>query len=72
MPAGKHAEQQRPEFMTLIDCGGSVRVTAIAVGTHSDRSYQWMKQAWLSTPRSTQRKYGAAQEAEFHTQVKSE
>ena len=53
MPARKYTEQQRLEFMTVIDRGGSVRAAAIAVGAHPDRGYQSMKQAGLSTPRST-------------------
>jgi len=65
MPARKYTEQQRREFITLIDRGGSVRAAAIAVGAHPDRGYQWMKQAGLSTPRSTQRKYTAAEKGEF-------
>lgn len=65
MPARKYTEQQRLEFMTLIDRGGSVRAAAVASGAHPDRGYQWMKQAGLSTPRSTQRKYTAAEKAEF-------
>jgi IS30 family transposase len=65
MPARKYTEQQRLEFMTAIDRGGSVRAAAIAVGAHPDRGYQWMKQAGLSTPRSTQRKYTAGEKAEF-------
>ena len=65
MPARKYTEQQRLEFMTVIDRGGSVRAATIAVGAHPDRGYQWMKQAGLSTPRSTQRKYTAGEKAEF-------
>jgi len=65
MPARKYTEQQRLEFMTVIDRGGSVRAAAIAVGAHPDRGYQWMKQAGLSTPRSTQRTYTAGEKAEF-------
>jgi hypothetical protein len=59
MPARKYTQQQRLEFMTVIDRSGSVRAAAIAVGAHPDRGYQWMKQAGLSTPRSTQHKYTA-------------
>ena len=65
MPARKYTEQQRLEFMAVIDRGGSVRAAAIAVGAHPDRGYQWMKQAVLSTPRSTQRKYTPGEKPEL-------
>jgi hypothetical protein len=45
MPARKYTQQQRLEFMTVIDRGGSVRASGIAVGAHPDRGYQWIKQA---------------------------
>ncbi len=57
MAARKYTEQQRLAFMALIDQGGSVRAAAVAVGVHPDVGYRWMKQAGLSTPRSTQRRY---------------
>lgn len=65
MPAKKYTEQQRLDFLALIDRGGSVRAAALAVGVHPDRGYRWMKQAGLSTPRSTQRTYTAEDKAEF-------
>ncbi|NYI40411.1 IS30 family transposase [Demequina lutea] len=65
MPARKYTEQQRLAFMALIDRGGSVRAAAIAVGVHPDAGYKWMKQAGLSTPRSTQRRYSAEEKALF-------
>ena len=65
MPARKYTEEQRLEFMALIDRGGSVRAAAATVGVHPDRGYAWMKRAGLSTPRSTQRRYTDAQKAEF-------
>jgi IS30 family transposase len=65
MPARKYTEQQRLEFMALIDRGGSVRAAAISVGVHPDAGYKWMKLAELSTPRSTQRKHSAEDKAEF-------
>ena len=43
--------------MALIDRGGSVRAAAVSVGVQPDQGYQWMRQAGLSTPRSTQRRY---------------
>lgn len=64
MPARKYTEEQRHRFMALIDRGGSVRAAAIAVGVHPDAGYKWMKQAGLSTPRSSQRKYTDAQKAQ--------
>ena len=65
MPTRKYTEQQRLEFMALIDRGGSVRAAAISVGVHPDAGYKWMKLAGLSTPRSTQRKHSAEDKAEF-------
>ena len=65
IPARKYTEEQRLAFVALIDRGGSVRAAAIAVGVHPDAGYKWMKQAGLSTARSTQRKYTDAQKAEF-------
>ena len=65
MPARKYTELQRLAFMALIDRGGSVRAAAIAVGVHPDAGYKWMKQAGLSTPRSTQRRYSAEEKALF-------
>jgi IS30 family transposase len=65
MPARKYTEQQRLAFMALIDRGGSVRTAALAVGVHPDRGYRWMKQAGLSTSRSTQRKHTPEDKAEF-------
>jgi len=44
MPARKYTQQQRLEFMPVIDRGGSVRAAAIAVGAHPDPGYQWVKQ----------------------------
>ena len=40
MPARKYTEQQRLEFMALIDRGGSVRAAAISVGVHPDAGYK--------------------------------
>jgi transposase, IS30 family len=65
MPARKYTAEQRAEFMRLIDRGGSVRAAAVAVGVHPDAGYGWMKQAGLSTSRSTQRRYTDAEKAEF-------
>lgn len=65
MPARKYTELQRLEFMALIDRGGSVRAAAVRVGVHPDAGYKWMREAGLSTPRSTQRRYSAEQKAEF-------
>jgi IS30 family transposase len=65
MPARKYTEHQRLAFMALIDRGGSVRAAAIAVGVHPDAGYKWMKQAGLSTPRSTQRRYSAEEKSLF-------
>jgi IS30 family transposase len=65
MPARKYTEEQRSQFMALIDRGGSVRAAAVSVGVHPDRGYQWMRQAGLSTPRSTQRRYTPEEKAEF-------
>ena len=65
MPARKYTEQQRLAFLALIDRGGSVRAAALAVGVSPDRGYRWMKQAGLSTPRSTQRKHTPEDKAEF-------
>ena len=65
MPARKYTEAQRLEFMALIDRGGSIRAAAARVGVHPDRGYQWMRQAGLSTSRSTQRRYTPEQKAEF-------
>jgi IS30 family transposase len=70
MPARKYTEEQRLEFMALIDRGGSVRAAASAVGVHPDAGYAWMKKAGLSTPRSTQRKYTDAQKAEFLSRLR--
>lgn len=65
MPARKYTEEQRLEFMALIDRGGSVRAAAVKVGVPPDRGYVWMKGAGLSTPRSTQRRYSASEKADF-------
>lgn len=65
MPARKYSEEQRLKFMALIDRGGSVRAAALSVGVHPDRGYRWMRQAGLSTPRSTQRRYTPEEKAEF-------
>jgi transposase, IS30 family len=65
MAARKYSEEQRLKFMALIDRGGSVRAAAAAVGVHPDTGYRWMKRAGLSTPRSTQRRYSAAEKAAF-------
>ncbi|PFG33921.1 IS30 family transposase [Sanguibacter antarcticus] len=65
MPARKYTEQQRLAFLALIDRGGSVRAAALAAGVSPDRGYRWMKQAGLSTPRSTQRKHTPEDKAEF-------
>jgi len=65
MPARKYTEEQRLQFMALIDRGGSVRAAALAVGAHPDAGYRWMKAAGLSTPRSTQRRYTDAHKTEF-------
>jgi hypothetical protein len=51
--------------MTVTDRGGSVWVAAIAVGAHPNRGCQWTKQARLLRPRNTQRKYTAAEKAEY-------
>jgi transposase InsO family protein len=37
MPARKYTQQQRLEFMTVIDRGGSVRAAAMAIKTRSPR-----------------------------------
>ena len=65
MPAQKYTEQQRLEFMALIDRGGSICAAALAIGVHPDAGYKWMKQAGLSTPRSSQRTYTDAEKAKF-------
>jgi IS30 family transposase len=65
MAARKYTEKQKLAFMALIDRGGSVRAAAATVGVHPDAGYKWMKQAGLSTPRSTQRKYTNTEKAEF-------
>lgn len=65
MPAKKYTEDQRVNFLAVIDRGGSVRAAAASVGVHPDAGYKWMRQAGLSTPRSTQRKYSIEQKAEF-------
>jgi len=65
MPARKYTEQQRLEFMALIDRGGSVRAAAARVGISPDRGYLWMKKAGLSTPRSAQRTYTVAEKETF-------
>ena len=57
MPARKYTEDQRLDFMAVIDRGGSVRAAAASVGVYPGAGYKWMRQAGLSTPRSTQRKY---------------
>ena len=56
MPARKYTEQQRLEFVALIDRGGSVRAAAQRVGVDPSTAYRWVKAAGLSTPRSTQRR----------------
>lgn len=65
MPARKYTEQQRLEFMALIDRGGSVRAAAVEIDAHPGAGYEWMRQEGLPTPRSTQRKYSDAEKAEF-------
>lgn len=65
MPAKQYTQEQRSQFMALIDRGGSVRAAAVSVGVHPDRGYQWMRQAGLSTLRSTQRRYIPEEKAEF-------
>ena len=57
MLARKYVEDQRLGFMAVIDRGGSVRAAAASVGVHPDTCYIRMRQAGLSTPRSTQRTY---------------
>lgn len=69
MAARKYTEGQRLAFMALIDRGGSVRAAAAAVGVHPDAGYRWMKRSGLSTPRSTQRRYTAAEKARFFTRL---
>jgi len=65
MPARKYTQQQRFEFMSLIDRGGSVRAAAQRVAVDPSTAYRWMKAAGLSTPRSTQRQYSPEQKAAF-------
>ena len=65
MPARKYTEEQRLEFLALIDRGGSVRAASAAIGVHPDRGYAWMREAGLSTRRSAPRTYTEADKAEF-------
>lgn len=65
MPVRKYTEQQRLVFLALLDRGGSVQAAALSAGVSPDRGYRWMKQAGLSTPRSTQRKHSPEDKAEF-------
>lgn len=39
MPGRKYTEEQRREFMALIDRGGSVRAAAVKVGVHPDAGH---------------------------------
>ncbi|WP_444665202.1 transposase [Cellulomonas sp. CW35] len=50
MPARKYTDEQRLEFLALIDRGGSVRAACAAVGVHPDAAYACVDDALRLTP----------------------
>ena len=64
-------EDQRLDFMAVIDRSGSVRAAAASAGVHSDTGFRWMRQPGLSTSRSTQRAYSNQQQTKTSESARS-
>ena len=57
MAEQKYSHEQKQAVLAAVDRGSTIRAAAIAVGVPPHTGYQWVKQAGLSTSRSSPRKY---------------
>lgn len=65
MAERKYSDEQKQAVLAAVDRGSTVRAAAISAGVSPDAGYRWVKQAGLSTSRSSPRKYTAAEKELF-------
>ena len=65
MAEQKYSYEQKQAVLAAVDRGSTVRTAAIAVGVSPHAGYRWVKQAGLSTSRSSPRKYSNEEKARF-------
>ena len=65
----KYSDEQKQAVLAAVDRGSTVRAAAAAAGVSPTAGYRWVKQAGLSTSRSTPRKYAAEEKETFLRRV---
>ncbi len=65
MAEQKYSHEQKQAVLAAVDRGATIRAAAIAVGVSPHTGYRWVKQAGLSTSRSSPRKYSDEEKARF-------
>lgn len=69
MAEQKYSHEQKQAVLAAVDRGSTVRAAALSVGVSPHTGYRWVKQAGLSTSRSTPRKYSNEDKARFITRL---
>lgn len=72
MAEQKYSDEQKQAVLAAVDRGSTVRAAAITAGVSPTRAYRWVKQACLSTSRSTPRQYTGEEKANFLARLADE
>lgn len=60
-----YSHEQKQAVLAAVDRGSTVRAAALAAGVSPDTGYRWVKQAGLSTSRSSPRQYSDEEKSRF-------
>lgn len=69
MAERKYSDEQKQAVLAAVDRGSTVRAAAVVAGVSPNAGYRWVKQAGLSTSRSSPRKYTTEEKEAFLQQV---
>ena len=72
MAERRYSDEQKQAVLAAVDRGSTVRAAAVSAGVSPGAGYRWVKQAGLSTSRSSPRKYTAAEKELFLKRVGQE
>ena len=69
MAVRRYSDEQKQVVLAAVDRGSTVRAAAISAGVSPSVGYRWVKQAGLSTSRSTPRVYTTEEKEAFLQRV---